>query len=176
MPTTTYIQSFMKIGHCVLAKTYLFVDEQPISIHPYLHTYIHPYIYYTYRQRVNENLSGPSSIAGGPQKWDYSANDHFLKWRDNLPLLLAIEYSISLSDLIKDFKPLTWGFCPGINTCIIYNRTKFLKWNEFHIFNLSWDLNLDDLWPWHVTSDLNNKWRFLCCIYELCKYLKSIKA
>ena len=64
VPTTTYIPSFMKIGRCILAKVYLFVDEKPTS----------SIIHHTYRQRDNENLSGPSSITGGPQKRDE-------KWR-----------------------------------------------------------------------------------------------
>ena len=33
-----YVITFMKISHFFLAKVYLFVDEQPISIHTY--TYI----------------------------------------------------------------------------------------------------------------------------------------
>ena len=45
-----------------LAKVYLF-GWQATSIYPYIVTYIHPY-----RERDNENLSGPSSIAGSPQK------------------------------------------------------------------------------------------------------------
>ena len=39
-PATTYISSFMKISHCVLYEVYHFVDEQPLSIHLYIHPYI----------------------------------------------------------------------------------------------------------------------------------------
>ena len=30
----------------------------------------------------------------------------------------------------------------------------------FHIFSLSYNLNSDDLWPWYMTFDCMNVWRF----------------
>ena len=42
------------------------------------------------------------------------------------------------------------------------NETNFIN----YIFSLSYNLSLDYLWPWYVTFDLINKWRFLCCIYD----------
>ena len=35
-----------------------------------------------------------------------------------------------------------------------------LFWGHFHIFSLSYNLTSDDLWPWYVTFDLMNIWRF----------------
>ena len=65
-PPTTHIPSLMKIGHCVLIREWRFtfdVDEKPTSVHTSIHPSVHPY-----RQRYKWKLSGPSSIAGGPQK------------------------------------------------------------------------------------------------------------
>ena len=39
---------------------------------------------------------------------------------------------------------------------------QLFKWGHFHIFSLSYNLTSDDLWPWYMTSDLNNKWGFPC--------------
>ena len=34
------------------------------------------------------------------------------------------------------------------------------KWGYFHIFSLSDNLTSDDLWPWYMTFDCMNIWRF----------------
>ena len=63
---TTHIPSFMKIGHCILIRErrFTFWCWRETYISTYICTYIHPY-----RQCDKWKLSGPSSIAGGPQKW-----------------------------------------------------------------------------------------------------------
>ena len=64
LPPTTHIPSLTKIGHCVLVREQRFTFwcwRDLTSVH----TSVHPY-----RQRYNWKLSGPSSIAGGPQKKD----------------------------------------------------------------------------------------------------------
>ena len=33
-------------------------------------------------------------------------------------------------------------------------------WGYFHIFSLSYNLTSDDLWPWYITFDRMNTWRF----------------
>ena len=43
---------------------------------------------------------------------------------------------------------------------------QLFKWGHFHIFNLSYNLTANDLWPWYMTFDLINKWGFPCCIYD----------
>ena len=43
---------------------------------------------------------------------------------------------------------------------------QLLKWGHFHIFSLSYNLTSDDLWPWCVTFDRINKWRFPCCTFD----------
>ena len=68
-PPTTHILSLMKIGHCILIREWRFTfwcwRETYISTH--LHQYIHTSVH-TYTDRVKKwKLSGPSSIAGGPQ-------------------------------------------------------------------------------------------------------------
>ena len=45
-------------------------------------------------------------------------------------------------------------------------RIQLFKWDHVHIFSLSYNLTLEDLWPWYVTFDLINKWGFPCCIYD----------
>ena len=45
-------------------------------------------------------------------------------------------------------------------------KLQLFQWGHFHIFNLSYNLTSDDLWPWYVTFDLINKWGFPCCIYD----------
>ena len=67
--------------------------------------------------------------------------------------------------------PLTTWTYKGFHIISI-NQVWFLiglqlfKWGHFHIFNLSYNLTSDDLWSWYVTSDLINKWRFPCYIYD----------
>ena len=43
---------------------------------------------------------------------------------------------------------------------------QLFKWGHFHIFNQSYNLISDDLWPWYVTFNFINKWGFPCCIYD----------
>ena len=43
---------------------------------------------------------------------------------------------------------------------------QLFKWGHFHIFNLSYNLTSNDLWPWYITFDLINKWGFPYCIYD----------
>ena len=43
---------------------------------------------------------------------------------------------------------------------------QLFKWGHFHIFNQSYNLTSDDLWPWYATFDLIIKWGFPCCIYD----------
>ena len=38
------------------------------------------------------------------------------------------------------------------------------KWVKLNIFRLSYNLTSHNLWPWFVTFDLRNMWRFLHCI------------
>ena len=42
------------------------------------------------------------------------------------------------------------------------------KCNQFYICShfYIYILTSDDLWPWYVTFDLINIWRFPCCIYD----------
>ena len=37
---------------------------------------------------------------------------------------------------------------------------QLFKWGHFHIFSLSFNLTSDDLWPWYMTFDCMNIWRF----------------
>ena len=104
--TTTHIPSFTKIGHCVHTKVYLFcwnVDEKPLSsIHPSIHTYIQ-----TDRQRDNKNLSGPSSIAGGPQ-------------------LLKTICFLRISIIIR-FLPPPWDNCLISFSCMVTQTAFFIN-------------------------------------------------
>ena len=49
---------------------------------------------------------------------------------------------------------------------LVHIGRQLFKWGHFHIFSLSYNLTSDDLWPWYVTFNLINKWRFPCCIYD----------
>ena len=57
VPPTTHIPSLTKFGHCIRERRFTFWCCRDLSS-------VHPW----YRQRYNWKLSGPSSIAGGPQK------------------------------------------------------------------------------------------------------------
>ena len=37
---------------------------------------------------------------------------------------------------------------------------QLFKWGHFHIFSLSYNLTSDNLWPWYMTFDCMNIWRF----------------
>ena len=66
---------------------------------------------------------------------------------------------------------LTAWTCEGSHIISI-NQIRFpsdfqlFKWGHFHIFSLSYNLTSDDLWPWYMTSDCMNIWRFLYYIYK----------
>ena len=73
VPPTTHIPSLTKIGHCVLIREWRFTFwcwRHLTSVHSYVHTSVHPY-----RQHDKWKLSGPSSIAGGPQNRAGSINE-----------------------------------------------------------------------------------------------------
>ena len=57
VPPTTHIPSLTKFGHCIRERRFTFWCCRDLSS-------VHPW----YRQCYNWKLSGPSSIAGGPQK------------------------------------------------------------------------------------------------------------
>ena len=48
--------------------------------------------------------------------------------------------------------------CPLIS--LVQNGLQLFKWGHFHIFSLSYNLTLGDLWPWYMTCDCMNIWRF----------------
>ena len=52
------------------------------------------------------------------------------------------------------------------NMIMVQIGLQLFKWGHFHIFNLSYNLTSDDLWPWYMTFDLVNKWGFPCCTYD----------
>ena len=58
--------------------------------------------------------------------------------------------------------PLTKWTYEGshITSITIGSRLQLFKWGHFHIFSLSYNLTSDDLWPWHMTFDGMNTWRF----------------
>ena len=64
VPATIYILIFMKIGHCMLYKVHLFFFL--LTSNPSI--YVYTYIQTAWQQK---DLSGLSSIAGGPQKWEF---------------------------------------------------------------------------------------------------------
>ena len=37
---------------------------------------------------------------------------------------------------------------------------QLFKWGHFHIFSLSYNLTKDDFWPWNMTFDCMNIWKF----------------
>ena len=37
---------------------------------------------------------------------------------------------------------------------------QLFKWGHYHIFSLSYNLTSDDIWPWYMTFDHMNIWRF----------------
>ena len=47
-----------------------------------------------------------------------------------------------------------------INQVWFKSDFQLFKWGHFHIFCLSYNLNSDDLWPWYVTFNSMNIWRF----------------
>ena len=54
-----------------------------------------------------------------------------------------------------------WRFPYYINKLsLVQIGLQLFKWGHFHIFSLSYNLNSDDLWPWYMTFDCMNIWRF----------------
>ena len=39
-------------------------------------------------------------------------------------------------------------------------KLQLLKWGKFYIFSSSYNVTLDELWPWYMTFDCMNIWRF----------------
>ena len=53
------------------------------------------------------------------------------------------------------------GFPDYINKpSLVQIGLQLFKWSHCHIFNLSNNLTSDDLWPWYMTFDCMNIWRF----------------
>ena len=60
-----------------------------------------------------------------------------------------------------------WKFPYYINKpSLVPIQLQLFKWGQCPIFSLSYNLISDDLWPWHVTFDLINKWGFPCYICD----------
>ena len=54
-----------------------------------------------------------------------------------------------------------WRFPYYINKpSLVQIRLQLFKWGHFHIFSLSYNFTSDDLWPWYLTFDRMNIWRF----------------
>ena len=62
-----------------------------------------------------------------------------------------------------------WRFPQYISkTSLVPIRFQLFKWGEFYIFSPSYNMNLDDLWPWYMTFDcMNITWRFPYYINKL---------
>ena len=61
--------------------------------------------------------------------------------------------------LIKNW-PI-WRFPYYINEpSLVQIWFQLFKWDHFHIFSLPYNLTSDDLWPWFMTFDQMNIWRF----------------
>ena len=54
-----------------------------------------------------------------------------------------------------------WRFPYHINKPgLVQIGLQLFKCGHFHIFSLSYDLTSDDFWPWYMTFDCMNIWRF----------------
>ena len=63
--------------------------------------------------------------------------------------------------LVYDLCMNIWRFPYYINKpSLVPIGLQLFKWGHFHIFSLSYNLTSDDLWPWYVTFDCMNIWRF----------------
>ena len=45
-------------------------------------------------------------------------------------------------------------------TSLVPIELQLFKWGHFHTFSLSYNLTSDDRWPWYMTFDQMNIWRF----------------
>ena len=110
--------------------------------------------------KVPYYINKPSLVQIGLQlfKWD-----HFR--------IFSLSHNLTSDDLwpwyiTSDWMNI-WRFTYYINKpSLVQIGLQLFKWDYFHIFSLSYNLTSDDLWPWHMTSDLINKWGFPCCIYD----------
>ena len=76
-----------------------------------------------------------------------------------------LSYKLTLDDLSPWFMTFDcmniWRFhIILINQVWFKSDFNLFKWGHFHIFRLSYKLTLDDLWPWFVTINCMNIWRF----------------
>ena len=85
--------------------------------------------------------------------------------------IFSLSYNLTLDDLwpwyvTSDLMNI-WRFPYYTNKpSLVPIGLQLFKWGQFRIFSLSYNLTLDDLWPWYVTFDLINKCGFPCCIYD----------
>ena len=85
--------------------------------------------------------------------------------------IFSLSYNLTSDDLWPWYMTFDhmniWRFPYYINKhTLVPIRLQLFKWGHFHIFNQSYNLTSDDLWPWYVTFDLINKWGFPFCIYD----------
>ena len=119
-PPTTHIPSLTKIGHCILIR------ELRFTFWCWRETYISTYIC-IYRQRDKWKLSGPSSIAGGPQK---SFCKYSSIWLISTVLFLRT-YLMILYTSFQHHKLLLWWATSTI-TLQHTNHDKVLKDNSYY--------------------------------------------
>ena len=77
----------------------------------------------------------------------------------------SLSYNLTSDDLWPWYMTFDcmnkWRFTYYIKkTSLVQIGLPLFKWGHFHIFCLSYNLTSDDLWPWYMTSDCMNKWRF----------------
>ena len=93
---------------------------------------------------------------------------HLFKWGEFY--ILSPSYNLTSDDLWPWYMTFDHMNIQRVPYCInkpslVTIELQLFKWGHFHIFSFSFNLSSDDLWPWYVTFDLINKWRFPCCIY-----------
>ena len=60
-----------------------------------------------------------------------------------------------------------WRFPYHINeSSLVQIGLQLCKWGHFYIFSLSYNLTSDDLWPWYMTLNRINIWKFPYCIIK----------
>ena len=79
--------------------------------------------------------------------------------------IFSLSYNLTSDDLWSWYMTFDcmniWRFPYYINKpSFVQIRHQLFKWGHFHIFSLSYNLTSDDLWPWYMTFDHMNIWRF----------------
>ena len=135
-------------------------NQDHMFIHVYLNSTLIAKITFLMKLYYSSKLCNFTEIHQSP--WTASVACRHGLW---MVRLLFLTFNLTSDDLWPWYMTFDcmniWRFPYHINKpSLVPIGHQLFKWGHFHIFSPSYNLTSDDLWPWYMTFDYMNIWRF----------------